>query len=312
MKPKTLGYQIKMEKRLEDLVAEKEKRFQAFMANTREAVWRIDFRPPISIHSPESQQVREVFQNGSFGEANDALARMYGYSKGRDVIDRTVAEILPQSDPKNVESTTSFVRNEFLMDDVITYEKKAEGSTGVYLNNIVPTIKNDMVLHIWGSSVDITELSAIQERLKWSMEELENQKKVLNEKNIVLKEVIAQIESEKKDFQDRIIANLEHVILPSLDKIRLHKGAEEYIKQHRKSLEDLASSFGLKIADNWIKLTPREIEVCNLVKNGLTNKEIAQLLKISIHTVEKHRRTARNKLGLANQGVNLRTYLSSL
>ena len=49
-----------------------------------------------------------------------------------------------------------------------------------------------------------------------------------------------------------------------------------------------------------------------MVKNGLTSKEIARLLNIAPHTVEKHRRMARNKLGLANKGINLRTYLISL
>jgi DNA-binding CsgD family transcriptional regulator len=48
------------------------------------------------------------------------------------------------------------------------------------------------------------------------------------------------------------------------------------------------------------------------VKNGLTSKDIANVLKIAVHTVEKHRRTARNKLDLANKGINLRTYLNSM
>ena len=61
-----------------------------------------------------------------------------------------------------------------------------------------------------------------------------------------------------------------------------------------------------------MKLTPRETEVCNLVKNGLANKEIARLLNIALHTVEKHRRMARNKLGLTNKGINLYSYFNSL
>ena len=75
---------------------------------------------------------------------------------------------------------------------------------------------------------------------------------------------------------------------------------------------NLTSSFGLKVAENRMKLTPREIEVCNLVENGLTNKEISQFLCIALHTVEKHRRMSRKKLGVANKGINLRTNLNSL
>ena len=108
------------------------------------------------------------------------------------------------------------------------------------------------------------------------------------------------------------MANMEKVVLPSLNKLKLKGGTKKHIDQHRKSLEDLTSTFGRKISDDKLKLTPREIEVCNLVKNGNTNKEIVTLLNIALHTVEKHRRMARNKLGLANKDINLNTYLNSL
>lgn len=195
---------------------------------------------------------------------------------------------------------------------MVTHEKLADGSIGVFLNNVVPTIKNGMLQNTWGSSIDITNLHRTQERLEWSMVELDKQKKTLIDKNIALKELIAQIELEKEDMKDRITANLEQVILPSLEKISLNLGAKPYIEQHRRALLDMTSSFGRKISDSQMKMTPREIEVCNLVRNGLTNKEIARLLNIALHTVEKHRRMARNKLGIANKGINLRTYLSSV
>jgi len=308
---KDIKIQKKTKKELANLVAKKEQRFTVYMENSREAIWRIDFNPPISLQASELQQVLSAFQNSNIGEANDAMARMYGYTKGKQLIGRVFGEFITQSDPKNVETVTALVREKFLMNDMVTYEKNVDGSTGVYLNNIVPAIRNGMVLHIWGSSLDITILSKTQERLKWAMAELENQKKALEEKNIALKELIAQIEIEKRDIKDRVMSNLEQVILPSFDKIVLNNGVGEYLDQHRKTLENLISTFGQKIADSRVKLSAREIEVCNLVRNGLTNKEIAQLLRIALHTVEKHRRMSRKKLGLTSKSINLQTYLSS-
>jgi PAS domain S-box-containing protein len=247
-----------------------------------------------------------------YGEANDAMARQFGFSKGQELIGRPVGELLPQSDPKNVETITQLVRQRFLWKNWVTHEKTVDGSTVVYLNNIVPSIRDGNLLHTWGSSLDITDLFDAQEKLKRSQEELSKQKMALEKKNIALKELIAHIELEKKGLKDRIQANVEHVILPSLDKISLNTGDRELVEQHRMAILDLTSSFGLKVTDKKMKLTPREIEVCKLVKNGLTNKEISQLLCIALHTFEKHRRTARNKLGLANKGINLRTYLNSI
>ena len=308
---KHIEIKTEIERELADLVVEKEHRFAAYMANSREAVWRIDFKPPISIEAPESQQVQELLLNSIITEANDAMAMMYGYAKGKEIIGKALKEFMLPSDSKNVEATTTFIRNGYRLNDMMTHEKKADGSTGVYMNSIVPSIENDMLLFMWGSSLDITALYKTQEELQRSCKELEDKKLTLEEKNIALKELITQIELEKNDLKNRIMSNIENVILPSLEKIKLNKNAKEYIEQHHKALEDLTSSFGRKISEVRIKLTPREIEVCNMVKNGLTNKEISKLLGIALHTVEKHRRMARNKLGLVNKGVNLRSYLIS-
>jgi DNA-binding NarL/FixJ family response regulator len=45
-------------------------------------------------------------------------------------------------------------------------------------------------------------------------------------------------------------------------------------------------------------LTTREREILSLIANGKTSKEIAQLLFISIHTVNNHRKNIRHKLAI--------------
>ena len=282
------------------------------MENANEAIWRIDFEPPISLDDSESQQVQGLYDNGVFTEANDVVARIYGYTEGREVCGRPLKEFMEDSDPENVEKTAELVQKKFRIDNMITYEKSSDGTSNVILNNITPCISEGKVLYVWGASHDVSELFEAQENLKRSKEVLAAQKIALEEKNIALKELISQIGLEKKELKDRIMANIEQVVLPSLEKIRLKNGEEVYIEQHRKALDNLTSSFGIKIADTSVKLTPREIEICNLVKNGMASKEIAHLLNIALHTVEKHRRMARNKLGLANKGINLHTYLNSL
>ena len=167
-------------------------------------------------------------------------------------------------------------------------------------------------MHIWGASLVITELFTAQKDLRRSKHELAAKSKALEEKNIALKELLAHISLEQKEFKEQVMTNIKKIALPSLERIQLNKGEESYIDILRKDLENLASSFGLKVNDIRIKLTPREMEVCNLVKNGLTNKEIAKLLKIAVHTVERHRRMARKKLGLNRKNVNLYSYLNSL
>lgn len=105
--------------------------------------------------------------------------------------------------------------------------------------------------------------------------------------------------------------NLQQMILPSLERIKHNKGEDVYIEEHRKVLNNLTPSLGQSINSIRSKLTPREMEVCNMVRNGMVTKDIARLLHIASHTVEKHRRMSRKKLGLTNNGVNLFSYLNS-
>jgi DNA-binding NarL/FixJ family response regulator len=48
-------------------------------------------------------------------------------------------------------------------------------------------------------------------------------------------------------------------------------------------------------------LTPREREVLTLIAEGLTNREIAEALVISVKTVERHRENIMHKLNLHNR-----------
>jgi two-component system, NarL family, response regulator NreC len=53
--------------------------------------------------------------------------------------------------------------------------------------------------------------------------------------------------------------------------------------------------------DSINSLTAREIEVVRLLANGYTNRQIADLLNISVRTVESHRANLMNKLGMTHR-----------
>jgi DNA-binding NarL/FixJ family response regulator len=68
------------------------------------------------------------------------------------------------------------------------------------------------------------------------------------------------------------------------------------VATRNRSLRDIAG-------DEWIAqpLTPREIEVLDLVAEGLPNKSIAERLGISAQTVKFHVASIASKLGAANR-----------
>jgi DNA-binding NarL/FixJ family response regulator len=60
-----------------------------------------------------------------------------------------------------------------------------------------------------------------------------------------------------------------------------------------------------------VELSPTEVAIGTMIRNGLSTKEIADLRCISAGTVRRHRENIRKKLGLQNRRANLRTYLTT-
>ena len=60
-------------------------------------------------------------------------------------------------------------------------------------------------------------------------------------------------------------------------------------------------------ADDYDPLTPRELEVLKLIAEGKTTKEIAELLVLSVKTVERHRADILHRLGMRDR-VDLTRY----
>ena len=65
------------------------------------------------------------------------------------------------------------------------------------------------------------------------------------------------------------------------------------------------------LSQRYPNLTPGELKVCALLKVNLSNKEIANLLSVSIRNVESHRYWIRKKMGLSSD-VNLSVYLAGM
>lgn len=144
--------------------------------------------------------------------------------------------------------------------------------------------------------------------------ERKKSEEAIAQKNLALKEILAQIEIEKKTIKEDVMLNVEEVLLPALKKMR-RKGTpldRKYIDILEQNLKSLTSSFGRSVSEKKFKLSPREVEIANLIKSGVASKEISQMLNISFKTVETHRNKIRSKLDILNKEVNLTTYLQTL
>ena len=53
-------------------------------------------------------------------------------------------------------------------------------------------------------------------------------------------------------------------------------------------------------------------DITDLIRNGFTSKEIADLLYIAFNTVEAHRTHIRKKLQLDGEKINLTSFLNTM
>jgi PAS domain S-box-containing protein len=161
---------------------------------------------------------------------------------------------------------------------------------------------------------EINERKVTEKALRDSERKLKGQKMVLERKNVALGEVIEQVEHEKRQVKNNVVLNVEKLLLPLLRKLRgkATRIENQYIDLLQSTCEELASSFGRKLSMENMKLSPREIEICNMIKGGLSGKEIAELLRLSFKTVERHRNDIRKRLKLVGRKVNLGTFLQGL
>lgn len=79
------------------------------------------------------------------------------------------------------------------------------------------------------------------------------------------------------------------------------------------NLQELVSSYAQddSITRVFQELTAKEIQIASMIKQGFSTKSIANTLSTSTETINVHRKNIRRKLGLDNQSVNLRGFLTS-
>lgn len=158
---------------------------------------------------------------------------------------------------------------------------------------------------------DITERKATEELLRTRTNELKSERIELQGKNTALKEILFSLEKERQKFKSLICRDIQQAITPILQKLRRTAGAKNaneinLLDENLKSilLEDVDI-----FRDRYAGLTSREIDISDMIKDGLSSKEISAKLDLSVLTIHKHREQIRKKLGIANKKINLSTYL---
>jgi PAS domain S-box-containing protein len=156
-----------------------------------------------------------------------------------------------------------------------------------------------------GIDRDITKRKQDENKL------LEHKEK-LQETNIALRVILQESEITKDELEKNMLANVKNLLLPYLIDLESSNLTEEqqfFLDIIKANISEITSLFSRKLQIEFDNLTPREIQVADLIRQGRTNKEIARLLHITPGGVDFHRRNLREKFNIKGKKINLRTHL---
>ncbi len=186
----------------------------------------------------------------------------------------------------------------------------------VYLHGTASVLRNSAgnIIGAIESIRDITERRRMEEALRRREEDLEVKSRNLEEVNTALRVLLKHREEDKSELEEKILSNVKKLVVPYMEKLRKSRLSDEqisYVEILDNHLQDILSPFLRNLGGRHLDLTPKEIQVASLIREGKTSKEIAEVLGVSARAVDFHRDNIRIKLGIKNKKANLRSYLLS-
>jgi PAS domain S-box-containing protein len=173
--------------------------------------------------------------------------------------------------------------------------------------------------HSIGISRDISARKEMEEQLKHAHDQMEemvrDQTAQLKELNTTVNVLLDQRESFKKSYRKDLSSFIAGLVKPYIDKLknsRLNKHQLALVERIEFSLNDAVTPIARKLTSGLSALSPTDLQIALLIKDGKSTKEIASTMNLSTKTIEFHREKIRDKLGIKNKKVNLRSLLANM
>jgi len=193
-------------------------------------------------------------------------------------------------------------------------EKFIRDGKEIWVQTVKTPIRDEKgnITGILGIFWDITKRKQTEEALREREAALKAKTGELREVNSALRVLLKQRAGDKTELEEKVLLNVKELVVPYVEKMKrthLDTKQEAYLKVLESNLNDIISPFAHKLSLKYLSLTPSEIEIAHLIKDGKSTKDIAELLGLSNRTVESHRQNIRTKIGIKNRKANLRSHL---
>lgn len=287
---KNLRQEIAERIQAEELCRDSKLRYQNLVESTSDWVWEVD-------------------KEGRYTYVSPRMRDLLGYEPEEVIYNKTPFDLMPPGEAKRVgEIFATAVARQEPINSLENINLHKDGRLVILETSGLPFFDvGGEFLGYRGIDRDITDRKQSENKLLIQREKLE-------ETNIALRVVLRESEITKMELEKNVLSNIKDLLLPyvkELDSMLLDDEQRFLGDIIKANINEITSSFSRKLKLEFDDLTPREIQVADLIKQGRTNKEIARLLNITGSGVDHHRRNLRTKLNIKNKKINLRSRLLS-
>lgn len=252
-----------------------------------------------------------VLQDGRYIDVNKSFEKVMGYSS-EECLGKTSVEIGMWPDAAQ---HALFVQKILQCGRVDNYEvqlftKDCQRLTVIMSSECIEFNGERHALIAW---TDITVRKRLEQQLAYSNTSLLERTKALEDMNTTLRVLIEQRDMDRLDLEKGIQQDIRLLVLPYVERIRAASSEQAVLQSLsilQSNLNNITAGFARRLETAFVGLTSNEIKVADLVRSGMTSKEIARNLSISVPTADYYRRAIRAKLGLSKKKANLRTFLA--
>jgi len=254
-----------------------------------------------------------VDETGYFSFWNKYSSKIFGYTEGEALGKITPYVLFASSE--EADEAIRMAKKKGKCDREVLLKRKDGTLFPAHLVVVSNKTPEGKITGYFGFVEDISEHKNAEELKKKNELAIKEKNIQLEETNAALKVLLQKREEDRNELEEHVMTNLRLLILPNLERlmeIPLEHQHKEMLKTLNTNLNGITSPFSRTLSLNYLSLTPKEIQLAALIRDGKTTKEIAHLLNKSIRTIDVQRDHIRKKLGIKDRKTNLRTYLLTL